>query len=95
MESDTLSKKDTMAWIVVLAIAITCCAILFVVFANYLVAINKNLSAANARLSVMEANESQLLAEVQSLHHAILSNNTNAGRAPPPKKPSVPPPVTQ
>ena len=56
-----------MTWIVVLAIAITLCAILFVVFAAYLSSINKNLAVANARLTSMEENEVLLLKEVQAL----------------------------
>lgn len=100
MEPENSSKKDqTMAWIAVLAVAITACAILFLVFANYLVTINKNLSAANARLSVMESNESQLLSELQALHRAVITNGkmnqqVTPPAAVPPAAPVAPAPTT-
>jgi len=65
-----------MAWIVVLAIAITLCAILFVLFATYLSSINRNLTVANTRLTSMEANEVQLLKEIQFLHHKRVDPKT-------------------
>jgi hypothetical protein len=65
-------------WITSLAISVTCCAVLFVIFANYFVTINKSLADANIRLTAMEADESQLLVEVQSLHHVITANATAA-----------------
>ena len=90
--------QTTMTWIIVLAVAITCCAILFVVFANYLVAINKNLSMANTRLTVMESNESQLLSEIQALHRAMLANQPPktppAATPPAPGAPPAPAPTT-
>jgi len=92
------SAKDqtTMAWIIVLAIAITCCAILFVIFANYLVSINKNLSMANTRLTVMESNESQLLSEIQALHRAMIANQPpkTPPAATPPSPGAAPAPTT-
>jgi hypothetical protein len=101
------SAKDqtTMTWIVVLAVAITCCAILFVVFANYLSTINKNLAAADARLTVMESNEAQLLSEIQALHRTMIANQPKAPPAtatplapaaitPSPAAPQAPAPVT-
>jgi hypothetical protein len=69
MSKDSAKKKmqDTMAWIVVLAIAITLCSVLFFVFAVYLSSINKNLSVTNSRLAVMQENEIELLKELHSL----------------------------
>jgi len=91
MEEDTLQKTNrvTTAWIAVLAVAITCCALLFLVFAKYLDGISKNLTVANQRLTVMEDNESLMLHEIQALHKAMASNNT----ASPPPAPT-PAPVT-
>jgi hypothetical protein len=96
---DQGSKDQTMmTWIIVLAIAITCCAILFVIFANYLSVINKNLAAANTRLTVMESNEAQLLSEIQALHRTMIANQPKttppAGSPPSPNAPSAPPPIT-
>jgi hypothetical protein len=66
-ESAKQQRQDTMAWIIVLAIAIVLCSFLFLVFAVYLSSINKNLSVTNSRLAIMEENEIQLLKEIHSL----------------------------
>src|SRR5277367_6641121 len=79
MKKEQSAKDQTlMTWIVVLAVAITCCAILFLVFANYLSVINKNLAAADARLTVMESNEAQLLSEIQALHRTMIAQSKSA-----------------
>jgi hypothetical protein len=62
---------------VVLAIAITLCAILFVVFATYLSSINRNLTVTNSRLAAMEANEAQLLKEIEAMHHNMEPKTTH------------------
>ena len=70
MAQDTAKKKrhqDTMAWILVLAIAVTMCSTVFYVFAVYLSSINKTLLLTNSRLAIMEENEVQLLNEIHSL----------------------------
>jgi hypothetical protein len=79
MPSDTkkLSKQDTMAWILVLAIAITLCAMLFFVFAVYLSSINKNLSVTNQRLAIMEENQTQLLNEIIKLRQSTEPKTTH------------------
>jgi ABC-type Fe3+ transport system permease subunit len=70
-------RQDTMAWIIVLAIAITLCAILFVVFATYLSSINRSLTVTNERLSSMEENEIQLLKEIKVLHRNLDPKTTH------------------
>jgi predicted PurR-regulated permease PerM len=83
-----------MTWIAVLAVAITCCAVLFLVFANYLVTINKNLSLANERLTTMESNETQLLSEIQALHRTMIANISQTKTAPNEPTPPTPAPTT-
>jgi hypothetical protein len=79
MAQDTSKKhrQETMSWIVVLAIAITLCAILFIVFATYLSNINKNVGVTNTRLAVMEENETQLIKEIQTLRHNLETKTTH------------------
>lgn len=91
-ETARKSEQTMMAWIVVLAVAITCCAILFVIFANYLVVINKNLSSANAQLMIMESNESQLLSELQAMHRTMMANQKAQQPQPPAQPPASAPP---
>jgi hypothetical protein len=93
MDDEILRKnnQNTAAWIFVLALAITCCAVLFYIFATSLSAINNNLTMANARLTAMENNETQLLYEIQSLHHALTTANAPAPAALPTSTPAPAP----
>jgi hypothetical protein len=79
MPADTkkMSKQDMMAWIAVLAIAITLCALLFFVFAIYLSSINKNLAVTNERLAVMQENEIELLKEIHTLKQSAEPKTTH------------------
>ena len=71
LQSSRKNKQTTTAWIAALAVSITCCSILFLVFADYLIQINKNIAVTNMRLATMEENETQLLREIVALHHVV------------------------
>ena len=64
------TTKNLVSWITSLAISITCCAVLFVIFAGYLADINKSIAIENIRLEEMAEHESQLLAEIQYIRRA-------------------------
>ena len=69
MESNNTPVQNTTWWITSLAISVTCCAVLFVIFAGYLADINKNIASENLRLEEMAQHEGQLLNEIQMLRH--------------------------
>jgi hypothetical protein len=47
-------NQSTSWWIISLAMSVTCCAVLFVVFASYLVDLNKSFAILSVRLDMME-----------------------------------------
>ncbi|HEU0118860.1 MAG TPA: hypothetical protein VFR09_09535, partial [Alphaproteobacteria bacterium] len=66
--NNSQSTQQTISlWITSLAVSITCCAVLFVVFAGYLTDIKKNLAEANTQLEQMSLHQDQLLIEIRSL----------------------------
>jgi hypothetical protein len=77
MEDSTDTSKQSISWwITSLAISVTCCAVLFVIFAGYLSDIKKELSSENAQLEQMAVHEDRLLAEIQTLQRSVTSGQT-------------------
>jgi hypothetical protein len=79
--------KTVSSWIVSLAISVLCCAVLFVVFAQYVVDIKRNIAAENQRLEIMTIQQDELLAQIKSLHKIM------AASIAPVATPAVPAPV--
>ncbi|MDX2028675.1 MAG: hypothetical protein SFW62_08570 [Alphaproteobacteria bacterium] len=75
-------QNNTSMWITSLAISVTCCAILFVVFAGYLTDIKQNIATGNARLEQMAAHQDALLLEIQSLHRSLTTQGAATNAAP-------------
>jgi hypothetical protein len=68
--------QNTGWWITSLAISVVCCAIIFVVFAGYLVEVNKSLAVSsattNVRLEMLEQRQNQLNSDIEVLHrHSV------------------------
>lgn len=59
-------------WITSLAISVVCCAILFVVFAGYIVKLHEKTNIAEVRLEVLTERHNQLQSEVMQLRRAPL-----------------------
>ncbi|HUY68424.1 MAG TPA: hypothetical protein VMV79_03895 [Alphaproteobacteria bacterium] len=79
-------------WISSLAISVVCCAILFVVFASYLVDINKGMAVLTAttdvRLQALEDRQNQLSADLENMRRRSVQQiqivPANAPQAAPP-----------
>lgn len=57
------------SWIISLAISIACCAILFLIFANYLEDVHRDISIANVRIETLEHSVKQNMDAVEYLRH--------------------------
>lgn len=72
MDNDQPKTQQTVSWwITSLAISVACCAILFVIFANYLNDIKTQLAAQNTQLEQMSEHQDKLLNEIKSLHASM------------------------
>lgn len=90
------TQNNTSMWITSLAISITCCAILFVVFAGYLTDIKQNIASGNARIEQMAANQDALLLEIQALNRALATaKQIETPAASAPTAEPTPPPVPE
>lgn len=70
METSTPAERHTSWWITSLAISVTCCAIMFVIFAGYVADIRKEIAAQDARIEELGQQESMLLSEIDTMRHA-------------------------
>jgi hypothetical protein len=67
---DTVENRNTQNiswWITSLAISVICCAILFIIFAGYLMDIKSNLSENRLRIDIAERRASEFSTEIDSL----------------------------
>lgn len=54
-------------WITSLAISVVCCAVLFVLFAGYMVRLQDRASSSEIRIELMQEKYTQLVSEMQSI----------------------------
>jgi len=66
--SDPQDYRNTNWWITSLAISIVCCAILFVIFAGYLVDVKENLAVSRMRSDMMEQRLNTMTTEMENLY---------------------------
>jgi len=59
-------------WIVSLAVSVVCCAVLFVVFAGYIVDLHDALTLTTVRLEVAQEKLSSVTNEVETLRRAVM-----------------------
>lgn len=84
-------------WITSLAISVICCAILFVVFASYILNVQNDLNIATVRIEVLQEKNAQLSSEMDFVRRrlAALPAPPQIGQAPEaataPAAPSTPP----
>ena len=70
--TDTTSKvpsQNIAWWIISLAISVICCAILFVVFASYLMGIKDNLYALKLRMDMAEQQDNHMSNDIDYIRH--------------------------
>lgn len=79
-------------WIVSLAVSVVCCAVLFLVFARYIVEIHASSSLAMVRIEALQDRQSQLVAELDALRRPIPVTYTKS--AVPEVQPVVPPQIS-
>lgn len=68
MDMSNASKQNTAWWISSLAISVVCCAILFVVFASYLVDVKEDLALTRMRFDMVDQRLSTLTSEMENLY---------------------------
>lgn len=76
-------------WITSLAISVVCCAILFVVFAGYIVDLHNKSNLTQVRLEVLQERHNQLQSEVMMMRRGpiVQINNPPSQAAAPPAEP--------
>lgn len=73
-------------WITSLAISVICCAVLFVVFAGYIVDLHNSINLATVRLEVIQEKNNQILSDLNALRRGLIPQ-----AALPPSLPMPPP----
>lgn len=69
--SATEQHRYMMQWIVSLAISVVCCAVLFFVFALYILNVHDKTLLANIRLEVLQDRHQQVSAKVEAINHVL------------------------
>lgn len=64
---DQTMPPSTMQWIVSLAISVVCCAILFVVFAGYIIEIHNMTAITTVRMEVMQERINNISSEMDTV----------------------------
>lgn len=64
-------------WITSLAISVVCCAVLFIVFAGYIVQLHESTNLMEVRIEVLQEKQNQLTTELASIRRAPVVNIQN------------------
>lgn len=85
-ESKPPEKSNLMGqWIISLAISIVCCAVIFVIFAAYIMNLHSELSVNTVRIEMVREQQKQMAAELYLLRRPIQIQVSNQNQpAPPP-----------
>jgi|GEM_PF-5919706 hypothetical protein len=60
-------------WITSIATSVLCCAVLFILFANYLVDVRASVRDNNERINIVQEREDRILAEIELIRkHTVL-----------------------
>ncbi|MFY9287406.1 MAG: hypothetical protein WAO98_02765 [Alphaproteobacteria bacterium] len=94
MDTSSNQNQTVSMWITSLAISVTCCAILFVIFAGYLTDIKRNIDAGNQQIVQMAIYQQKLLTEIQNLQRTIATNQATPATTQAAPAPAVPAPVS-
>ncbi len=78
-------------WITSLAISVICCAVLFVVFAGYIVDLHSAINLATVRLEVVQEKDRHLMSEIAMLKRYLPQPPSLAAAAPGPEQSIAPP----
>ena len=81
-DHDPQHQHNTLWWITSLAISVTCCAVLFVVFAGYVVSMKEDLALARLRLDMTDQRLSLVNSELENLYHRAAPMVTPTSAAP-------------
>lgn len=76
-------------WIISLAVSIVCCAVLFLVFARYIVDLHESSSLAMVRIEALQDRQIRLVSEVETLRRPVPIAYVNS------VIPTITPPVVQ
>ena len=88
--------QNVMWWLVSIAVSVVCCAVLFVLFASYLVEMKADLKDSATRINLVEEREDRILSELETMNKRGLASAPVAAPAPaaPASAPVVEPPAT-
>lgn len=87
MEQNNSYSQVIAQWITSIAISVVCCAVLFVVFAGYIVDLHSAVNLVSVRLEVAQEKYAYLLSEVDTLKKTLVFQAN--GRAPGPAAPAA------
>ncbi len=68
MDTSNSSKQNTAWWISSLAISVVCCAVLFVIFASYLVDVKENMATTKMRFDTLDQRINLMSTEMENLY---------------------------
>ncbi len=95
-ERDNELVRNITSWIVSLAVSVVFCAVWFVIFAQYVVDIKRNVALTNEKLEVMSERDEQLVSEIKAMHRIMVANTqavANVTAATPAPAAAAPAPV--
>jgi hypothetical protein len=97
IEPSSARAQATFWWIASIAAAVLCCAIWFVLFANYLVDVKVALKDNAERINIIQEREDRILTEIELIRkHAVFQPGTPtaAAQAPAAQVPATEAPVS-
>jgi hypothetical protein len=83
-----LQTQIVAQWITSLAISVVCCAVLFIVFAGYIVELHDTTNLLTVKLEVLQERHNHLVSEVGMIKRPTVVNVNNGLQTPPPPQTS-------
>lgn len=86
-----VTSSSMSQWIVSLAISVICCAILFLMFAVYMLSLQEKIGIVAIKLESVEQRQGQLATDINAIRHPIQVQISGVGTSP--AAPAIPAPA--
>ena len=78
MDKSAGAERNTGWWITSLAISVTCCAVMFVIFGGYVADLRKDIAAQDVRIEELSQQQNTIMSEMDAIRHPSAEGLTQA-----------------